>query len=92
MTQQYVIGEFSWLLASFQPPPNEVLQTTARSLRREVECGPSRELRGLARQAVTLADMICAAALESGDVDRFCHYVAGASALGEFLVSANLLQ
>ena len=47
---------------------------------------------GLARRAATLADLICAAALEGGDVAQFCHYVASASALGEFLVSADLLS
>jgi hypothetical protein len=46
----------------------------------------------LARRAAALADLIRAAALEDGDAGRFCHYVESASALGEFLVSADLLS
>ena len=92
MAQQYVIGRFSWLLVGFHPAPNELLQAAAWSLRSEVECGPCREFPGLAGQAVTLSDMICAAPLEGGDIGRFCHYVENASALGEFLVSADLLS
>lgn len=92
MTKSYVIGEFSWLLASLSPAPNELLEAEACRLRREVECGFFTDLPGLARRAVALADLICAAALEDGDARRFCHYVEGASSLGEFLVSADLLR
>ena len=92
MTKFYVIGEFSWLLAGLRPAPNELLDGEAWSLRREVECGSLTDLPGLARRAATLADLICAAALEGGDAGRFCHYVESASALGEFLVSADLLS
>ena len=90
MTKQYVFGEFSCSLGGFRPCPNELLEAAAWSLRREAECAPLRELPALAVQAVTLADMICAAALEGGDVGRFCRYLASASALAEFLASADL--
>jgi len=91
MTQQDVIGEFSWLLSEFRPAPNELLEAAVVSLRHDVENGPLRELPDLARQAMTLADLICAAALESGDADRFSHHIVSASVLEEFLVSASLL-
>ena len=92
MTKLYVIGEFSWLLAGLRPAPNELLEAEAWSLRREVECASFTDLPGLARRAATLADLICAATLEGGDAGQFCHYVASASALWEFLVSADLLS
>jgi len=92
MTQHYLIGEFSQLLAGLQPAPNELLEIATRDLRCDVEFGPLRALPDLAREAVALADLICAAALEAGDASLFSHYVASASALEEFLVSANLLR
>jgi len=91
MTQQYIIGEFSWLVSAFRPAPNELLEAAVVSLRHDIENEPSRELPDLARQAMTLVDLICAAALESGDADRFSHYTVSALLLEEFLVSASLL-
>jgi hypothetical protein len=52
MTQQYIVGEFSSLLAGLQPAPDEVLGDAVGNLRREVEFGPLPMLPRLAREAL----------------------------------------
>jgi hypothetical protein len=91
MTQQYIVGEFSSLLAGLQPAPSELLGNTLGNLRREVEFSPLPMLPRLAQEAMNLTDVICWVALEQGDVSSFCRYVDTAVALREFTVSANLL-
>jgi len=91
MTQQYIVGEFSSLLAELQPAPGELFAGAVDGLRHEVEVGPQAELPWLAQKALTLADMICWAALEQGDTHGFCRYVGTAIALREFAVGASLL-
>jgi hypothetical protein len=91
MTQQYIVGEFSSLLAELQPAPSALLGDALHDLRRDVELGPPPVLPRLAQEAMTLSDMICWAALEQGDVSGFSRYVGAAVALREFTVSANLL-
>ena len=91
MTQQYIVGEFSALLAGLQPVTGELLGEAVGDLRHEVEFGPLPMLPRLAREAMTLTDMICSVALEQGDLSGFSRYVAAAVALREFTVSANLL-
>ncbi len=91
MTQQYIVGEFSSLLAELQPVPSASLGNALHDLRRDVELGPLTMLPRLAQEAMTLTDMICWVALEQGDVSGFCRYVGAAVALREFTVSADLL-
>ncbi|HYM50864.1 MAG TPA: hypothetical protein VET65_09890 [Candidatus Limnocylindrales bacterium] len=91
MTKQYLVGELSSLLACLLPVPDESLGNALRDLRREVEAGPVSSLPPLARQAVTLTDLICWVTLERGDVARFCRDVDTAVALREFALSADLL-
>ncbi len=91
MTQQYLIGQFSALLGDLQPPPGECLAETVHDLRREVESCPLAMLPKLAREAMTLTDVICWAALERGDSSGFCRYAKVAVALGEFTDSAGLV-
>ncbi len=90
MTQQYIVGEFSSLLADLQPASVE-LASAVGNLRREVEIGPWAELPWLAQKALTLADMICWVALEQGDASGFRRYADTAAALRVFTASANLL-
>ena len=90
MTQQYLVGQFSLLLEDLRPPPGEWL-TAVGKLRREVECAPVSVLPRLAYEALGLADMICWAALEQGDVSEFCGCSKAATALREFTVSAHFL-
>lgn len=91
MTQQYLIGQFSALLGDLQPPPGECLAETVHDLRREVESSPFAMLPVLAREAMSLTDVICWAALERGDSSGFCRYAKVAVTLGEFTDSAGLV-
>ena len=91
MTQQYLVGEFSLLLAKLEPAPSARLADAVHRLRRSVELGPLCMLSGRAREAMRLSDSICWAALEQGDVDGFSRYARAAVALGEFAASANLV-
>jgi hypothetical protein len=90
MTQQYIVGQFSLLLAELEPSPGEWL-VAVHNLRREVESSPLPMLPQLAREAIALTDMICFAALEEGDVGGFCRYAETALALREFAANADLL-
>jgi hypothetical protein len=91
MTQQYLAGEFSSLLAELQSAPSGSLAEAVHGLRREIERAPLPILPRLAEEAMTLSDLICWAALEQGDVGGFARSVGAAAALREFAVSANLL-
>jgi hypothetical protein len=90
MTQQYIVGEFSSLLADLEPAPGECVAAVAR-LRREVEHAPVWGLGPLAHEAMSLTDVVCWAALEGGDENNFCRYAATAAALREFTGNAGLL-
>jgi hypothetical protein len=92
MTQQYIAGEFSSLLAELRPAPNESLTAALDDLRREVEASPLARLPRLALKAMTLTDVICWAALERGDASGFCRYANGAAMLQEFTDNADLLS
>jgi hypothetical protein len=90
MTQQYIVGQFSSLLAELQPAPGEWVGAVGY-LRREVELAPLPLLPELAHEAMNLTDMICWATLEQGDVSGFCRYAKTAVALREFSDNAGLL-
>ncbi len=91
MTQQYLVGELSSLLAGLQPTPSESLGNAVDKLRHEVESSPPRMLPSLAQQALDLTDIVCRVALEQGDADGFCRSVGTAIALRDFTVGAGLL-
>lgn len=91
MTQQYIVGEFSSLLAELQPAPDERLGGAANQLRREVEVSPPALLPQLAREAINLTELMCWVDLEQGDVGGFCRHAKTASALRDFTASASLL-
>jgi hypothetical protein len=91
MTQQYLVGELSSLLAGLQPTPGERLGDAVGTLRHEVEFSPLSLLPRLAAEAMDLTDLICQAALEQRDADGFCRCVGTAIALRNFTVSAGIL-
>lgn len=91
MTQQYIVGQFSVLLEGLQPPPGR-WSVAIDELRRTVELAPVPMLPRLAHQALDLADLVCWAALEQGDMSCFCGAAKTAVALGEFLDNARLLS
>ena len=92
MTQQYIAGELSSLLAELRPAPNSSLTDALETLRREIETGPLTRLPRLARDAITLTDVICWTALDQGDAIGFHRYADGAAMLEEFGRSARLLS
>lgn len=91
MTQQYIAGELSSLLAELQPAPSALLTRAVHDLRREIELGPLPVLPRLAHEAIALTDAMCQIALERGDVNGFSRQACAAAALREFAISANLL-
>jgi hypothetical protein len=91
MTQQYLIGQLSALLADLQPVGSDCSAAAVHDLRQEVESCPLAMLPELARQALNLTDAMCWEALDHGDSSGFCRYAKGASALGEFTDCAGLL-
>jgi hypothetical protein len=90
VTQQYIVGEFSALLARLEPTAQERLGEIAGNLRQEVECSPVSLLPRLAREALNLTDVICWFTLDHGDVCGFCRCAETAAALREFTACANL--
>lgn len=91
MTRQYIAGELSVLLTDLHPAGGEPLDATVDELRHQVEDGPPTRLACLAEEALTLADLICWAALEHGDPHHFHRSAHAAAALREFTLAARLL-
>ena len=91
MTQQYIAGEFSALLAGLQPVDVGLMGQAVNHLRHEIEFGPLPMLPQLAREALALTDMTCWVSLEHGDLSGFRRCADTAVALREFAASANLL-
>jgi hypothetical protein len=91
MTQQYMVGEFSSLLAELQPVSRD-WRAAVDELRREVEKSAVSGLPQLASEAMSLTDTICWAALEHGDTSGFYRYTTTAVALRDFTANAGLLR
>lgn len=91
MTQQYIVGEFSALLAGLYPASDELLCDAVRDLRHQVEFSPLSTLPRLAHETLHLTDTICWAALEHGDPAGFCRCAGAAVALRDFGVDAGLM-
>jgi len=91
LTQQYIVGELSSLLAELESARDGFLRDAVGSLRHEVESSSVSKLPQLAQEALDLTDLICRSALEQRDADAFCRSLAAASALGDFAVAASLL-
>jgi len=91
VTQQYIVGEFSALLAGLYPAPDEMLRDAVGDLRHQVEFSPLSAFPRLAEEALHLTDTICWAALERGDAAAFRRCAGAALALRDFGVDAGLL-
>jgi hypothetical protein len=92
VTQQYLHGELSALVAGLQPVPAQALGPAVDTLRHRIESGPLPMLPRLVREAMALSDATCWAALEQGDVGGFRRCAETAVALREFAVDANLMR
>jgi hypothetical protein len=92
MTQQYLAGELSVLLARLQAvTADEVSACEVARLRRAAETGPLCALTGLELRALELADALCWASLARGDPAAFDRQAVVGAELREFGVCAGLL-
>ncbi|WP_344215420.1 hypothetical protein [Kribbella sancticallisti] len=92
MTQQYVAGELSLLLAQlWAVATTESAGREIAGLRREAETMPTSALGSVVVRAMTLVDQMCWESLELGDSGAFSCQAKAAAQLHEFGVCANLL-
>jgi hypothetical protein len=93
MTQQYVAGELSLLLAQLQAVTTgqERVGEVVR-LRRDAETLPVVALRCVAARALRLTDVLCWDSVARGDGESFCRQAAVSARLYEFGVCAGLLE
>jgi hypothetical protein len=93
MTQQYLAGELSVLLARLQAvATNQAAVREVAQLRREAETGPLTALTFVVMRALALSDRLCWDSLERGDAAAFACQAAICAELREFAVCAGLLD
>jgi hypothetical protein len=93
MTQQYLTGELSLLLAQLQAVAIDqaVLRAIAH-LRREAETSPPSALAAVLIRSLEVTDGLCWDSLARGDTTAFTSQAASAAELREFGVCAGLLD
>lgn len=92
MTQDYIAGELSLLLAQLRSlSGNEREVGQAAALRREAETSPVHALGPVAERAVEFAEALCWESLEEGDVSAFHRRAEALVDLYEFAVCSRLL-
>ena len=93
MTQQYLAGELSVLLAQLQAvATNQATVGDVAQLRREAETGPVTALPALVVRALALTDRLCWDSLEQGDPAAFTCQAAICAELRDFGICARLLE
>lgn len=93
MTQQYVSGELSLLLAALQDvAEGDESAMRVAALRREAESRPVWVLADVEIRALVLTERLCWASLQRGDVVVFERQAQVAARLREFGVCAGLLS
>ena len=93
MTQQYLAGELSLLLAQLQAGPIDPSFASALArLRREVETSPPRALSAVLIRTLEVTDGLCLDSLARGDAAAFGCQTATAAQLREFGICAGLLD
>ena len=93
MTQQYLAGELSLLLAQLRSvATDDGSAQDLAGLRREAETLPPTALSSVATRAIALADQICWDSIARGDAAAFSHQAEAAARLHEFGVCAQLLE
>jgi hypothetical protein len=93
VTQNYLVGEASLLLARLQEvavAPSSV--RAVASLRREAEQSPPRELATVLTRTMELTDAICWDSLGRGDVAAFLRQAATGAELWRFGDCAGLFE
>ena len=92
MTQQYIAGELSILLASLQAvAADETAARDVAGLRREAETWPVAALTRVVVRALALDDSLCWNSLARGDEAAFIRQALVGADLREFSVCAGLL-
>jgi hypothetical protein len=93
MTQQYLAGELSVLLARLQAAAtNQPAVGDVALLRRQAETGPVTALPSMVVRALALTDGLCWDSLERGDSAAFTCQAAICVELRDFGVCAGLLE
>jgi hypothetical protein len=93
MTQQYLSGELSLLLAELQADSTDTaLVPDLGRLRQEAETMPLTTLPLVAVRALELADSVCWDSLTRGDTAAFVRQAAICAELWEFGVCADLFD
>jgi hypothetical protein len=93
MTQQYLAGELSVLLARLQAAATtQAAVGDVAQLRREAETGPVTALPFVVVRALALTDRLCWDSLEHGDPAAFACQAAICAELRDFGVCARLLE
>jgi hypothetical protein len=93
MTQQYLAGELSVLLAQLQAvATNQVAVRDVAQLRREAENGPVTALPSVVVRALALTDRLCWDSLQQGDTAAFSCQAAICAELRDFGICARFLE
>lgn len=93
MTQQYLSGELSLLLAQLQAVAiDQAFARAIAQLRREAETSPPAALNGVLIRTLEVTDGLCWDSLARGDTTAFNRQAAGGAELREFGVCAGLLE
>jgi hypothetical protein len=92
MTEQYVVGELSVLLAALQAVAGSDSAGQIARLRREAESRPPWDLTDIEMRALALADGLCWASLARGNPSMFERQATVGSQLLEFGMCAGLLR
>jgi hypothetical protein len=93
MTQQYLAGELSLLLARLQGATEDhACRRDIARLRREAEAGPLAALRTVVVRALGLTDALCQDSLERGETAAFTRQATICAELYDFGNCAGLLE
>jgi len=92
MTQQYLFGELSLLLARLQDATNDQASTRdIARLRREAETTPLAALRTVVMRALALSDALCWDSLQRGETTMFSRQATISAELYDFGDCSGLL-
>jgi hypothetical protein len=92
MTEQYLVGEASLLLAHLQTAtPDAARAREVALLRHEVEETPPARLGAVVARALRMADDLCWESLDQGDVQVFSRQCACSADLRDFCICAQLI-
>ncbi len=93
MTQQYLAGEMSLLLARLQGvAANQTSVSDVTRLRQRAETGPLAALTSVMARALELSDSMCWDSLTLGDTAAFSRQATLCAELHEFGICAGLLD